>query len=807
MQQQYRIALAGNPNCGKTTIFNELTGMNQHVGNWPGKTVEQKTGVCQYGPHTLSIVDLPGTYSLSAFTQEEIIARDFIIHEKPDVVVCVLDATNLERNLFLTVQVRELGVPVVVALNMADLLKSNGMVIDTKKLATALGVPVIYTAANRGEGIAELMEAVLETAQNNSDRPIPEPHPHHHARKTGSNIRKPHAHHDSQRGKHRHGGMRRKRQMGFRRRGMEHQLNQHSRTHMLAYTHLQDFFVDYGREVEQEIVEIIHVLEQYPALEAEFPTRWLAIKLLEQDSEVEAHVREVDDPEPIFAVVEHSLHHLRSIYGDDADTMIADRRYGWINGLMREVIKKASRSRLAFSDSVDKIVTHKVLGFVIFFFFMWVVFKASTDLATPFIDFIEGTLAGPITQWTLSLLNALNLQDSWIASFLTDGVIGGVGGVLSFIPVLFFLYLTLAILEDSGYMARAAFLMDKTMHSLGLHGKSFVPMVLGFGCTVPALYGTRTERSQRDRVLVGLLVPFMSCSAKLPVYVIIGTIFFPQNAGLVIFSLYVLGVLTAFVLGLILKKTAFKEKEDSPFVMELPPYHVPTLKSIWLHTWERTSAFIKKAWTVILAASIVIWLLLAIPVNSPDSTFNDVPIDESAFARMSQVVAPVLEPTGFGSWESAGALITGVWGKEIVVSTYAQIYNLSDEDVEIEEVSFFDQVAEVGVNFGTAVIDTVRSIPLVIGINLFGDAEAEDSSALGAAMRADFDEVSGGHGPLAAFSLLIFVLYYTPCLIALNAERQELGLKYMLITAFGQAAFAWVMSVIIFQGGLLLGIG
>ena len=803
MNENYRIALAGNPNCGKTTIFNQLTGMNQHVGNWPGKTVEMKSGVCRFEDTTLDIIDLPGTYSLSAYSQEEIIARDYIIHEKPDVVVCVLDATNLERNLFLTAQIRELGVPVVVALNMADLLDANGMVIDTEWLAKALGSPVIYTAANHADGLQELLETVTETARNNSGRPIPEPHPHHH--RNGSQAAAPTngLKHHARSHQHHHIAWRRAHGKGHH----PHHLNLPARQHMLAYTHLQDFAVDYGREIEQEIVALIHVIEQFPALEAEFPTRWLAIKLLEQDAEIEAHVHEVPGSEMIFRAAEHSLTHLHDIYGSDADTMIADRRYGWINGLVREVVKSATRSRLLFSDSVDKIVTHKVLGFVIFFFMMWVVFKASTDLATPLIDFIEGTLAGPLTQWVLALLNALNLQDSWVSSFLSDGIIAGVGGVLAFIPVLFFLYLTLAILEDSGYMARAAFLMDRTMHSLGLHGKSFLPMVLGFGCTVPALYGTRTERNQRDRILIGLLVPFMSCSAKLPVYVIIATIFFPRQAGLVIFALYAMGVLTAFLIGLVLKKTLFKDKEAAPFVMELPPYHVPTLKSIWLHTWERTSAFIKKAWTVILTASIVIWLLLAIPVNSPGGSFNDVPIEESAFARMSQLFSPALQPTGFGSWESAGALITGIWGKEIVISTYAQIYNLAEEAEPDDEVNVLADLGGIALDLGGALFDTVKSVPLIIGIDLFEDDNGQEASRLSSAIRADFEQTSGGHGKLAAFSLLVFVLYYTPCLIALNAERQELGWQWMLVTAFGQLAFAWLMSTLIFQGGRLLGIG
>ncbi|NSW54257.1 MAG: ferrous iron transport protein B [Anaerolineae bacterium] len=821
MAEQFRIALAGNPNCGKTTLFNHLTGMHQHVGNWPGKTVEQKTGTCRYNDVELLITDLPGTYSLSAYSQEEIIARDFIIHEKPEVVVCVLDATNLERNLFLTVQILEMNVPVVIALNMADMLHTTGMQIDTIGLAQGLRSPVIYTAANRAEGVEALLDTVIDTARNNAGRPLPERHPHDAAAAAaagcplhGGRPQRGHTHHGRAGGGHPlrghplHGHRHVKpHAWKWERRGMERHLNLHARHHMLAYTHPQRFMVDYGREIEEEIVAISHEIERYPALEAEFPTRWLAVKLLEQDEEIAAHIRAVEAPEALFARAEQSLAHLRRIYGEGVDTIIADRRYGWINGLVREAVQRTHISRLQVSDEIDKVVTHPTWGYLIFFFLMWVVFKFSTDIASPYIGWIEGTLSGPVTQWIIAGLGLVNLQGSWLQSFLLDGVVAGVGGVLAFVPVLFFLYLALAILEDSGYMARAAFLMDKVMHRLGLHGKSFLPMVLGFGCTVPALYGTRTMSSQRDRILVGLLVPFMSCSAKLPVYVIIAAIFFPEHAGLVIFSLYLLGVATALGLGLLLKSTLFRREEPSPFVMELPPYRLPTLKSIWLHTWERTSAFIQKAWTVILGASIVIWILLALPLNAaPGARFAEVDVEQSAFARINQVIAPALRPAGFGSWESAGALMSGVFGKEIIVSTYAQIFNTAESAELSQAPHLFRDLGSVVVHLLQATGDTLKSIPMVVGINLLPPADGDDL-ALAQALRADFEEVSGGHGGLAAFALLVFILYYTPCLIALNAERQELGWQWMLATAFGQLALAWLMAVIVFQSGLLLGLG
>ncbi|MBN2048103.1 MAG: ferrous iron transport protein B [Anaerolineaceae bacterium] len=574
--------------------------------------------------------------------------------------------------------------------------------------------------------------------------------------------------------------------------------------HALAYTRKSDFMVDYGREVEQEIVIIQQKLESYPALLKEFPMRWMAIKLLEEDEEIGDHVRAVEGYEEIFALVNERLDHLRKIYGDDADTIFADRRYGWINGLTHEVLVQTRGNRLQTSDLIDRFVTHRYLGFLIFGFLMWVVFKFSTDIATPYIDWIEAVIAGPITNWTIAILNLFNLGGSWVESFLLDGVIAGVGGVLVFVPVLFFLYLLLAFLEDSGYMARAAFLMDKVMHVLGLHGKSFLPMVLGFGCSVPAFYGTRTLKSQRDRILTSLLVPFMSCSAKLPVYVIFAAIFFPDNTGLVVFLLYTIGVLTALVLGLLLKNTLFKQKKASPFVMELPPYRMPTIKSIWIHTWERTSAFVQKAWTVILGASVVIWLLLAIPTNG--GGFAQTPVEDSAFAVVSGVIAPALKPAGFGTWEAAGALTTGVFSKEIIISTFAQIFNLGANGQAAVSQGFFVELGQIVTGFLQATWDTVRSIPLVVGINVFENAPAEQS-ALSQALANSFTAASGGHPQLAGFSFLIFVLYYTPCLVALNAERQELGWKWMLFTALGQLIFAWIISVIVFQAGLLFGLG
>ena len=387
-----------------------------------------------------------------------------------------------------------------------------------------------------------------------------------------------------------------------------------------------------------------------------------------------------------------------------------------------------------------------------------------------------------------------------------DALIAGVGGVLVFVPVLMSLYLVLALLEDSGYMARAAFVMDRLMNTLGLHGKSFLPMIVGFGCTVPAFYATRTLENQKDRILTGLLVPFMSCGARLPVYVLFATVFFSANAGFVIFSMYLLGIITAIVVGILLKNTLFKTAEQAPFVMELPPYRVPTLRGIWFHMWERTSAFVRKAWTIILTVSLLIWVLLAIPVQGK-GTFAATDVNDSLFAAISRTVAPVFAPMGFGTWEASGALLTGFVAKEVVIASIAQVYGLEEAAAASAPTTFLADAGVILTSFVGAVWDTIRSLPLIVGINVFDEAAEPAPTALMTAVETSFETSSGGHGMLAGLAFMVFVLLYTPCMVAVAAERQEFGAKWMWFSVIGQFVIAWLMATVVFQGGKVLGLG
>jgi ferrous iron transport protein B len=422
------------------------------------------------------------------------------------------------------------------------------------------------------------------------------------------------------------------------------------------------------------------------------------------------------------------------------------------------------------------------------------------------LDWIDGVISGPISNWVVAILNWMGLGNTWVESLLVEGIIAGVGGVLVFVPVIAFLYVALALLEDSGYMARAAFVMDRLMHGLGLHGKSFLPMIVGFGCTVPALMATRTLDNEKDRILTGLLVPFMSCGARLPVYVLLASIFFPENSGVVIFWMYILGIVIAILVGLLLKNTLFKGKEQSPFVMELPPYRMPTLKSVGIHMWERTSAFLKKAWSIILITSLIVWLLLAMPLGG--GAFAETPVENSAFASISRVIVPAFKPLGFGDWKMSGPLVTGFVAKEVVISTMNQVYDLEEvAEEELEQTSFLEDIGDILVNFINAVWDTIRSIPLIIGVDVFEAEEEAEPTALMNAVEEGFEETSNGHGALASVAYMSFVLLYVPCMVAVAAEKKELGAKWMWLSIFGQLAIAWLVAFLIFQGGLLLGIG
>ena len=566
------------------------------------------------------------------------------------------------------------------------------------------------------------------------------------------------------------------------------------------------FLVDYGREIEEEIVLLQEKAETSPEIIAIYSARWLAIKLLEEDQAIQMSLQTLEQGPQLVEMAEQSIGHLREIYGDDVETIIADRRYGWINGLVNKAVRQSAQDKLSLTDKLDRVLTSRLLGIPIFLALMWVVFKVTTDLSAPLLDWIDGVISGPITHWVTALMGWVGLSGTWFESLLVDGVLAGVGGVLVFVPVMMFLYIALAILEDSGYMARAAFVMDRLMHGLGLHGKSFLPMIVGFGCTVPALMATRTLDNEKDRILTGLLVPFMSCGARLPVYVLLASIFFPNNSGMVVFWIYVLGIVMAILIGLLLKNTLFKGKDQSPFVLELPPYRVPTLKGIWFHTWERTSAFVHKAWSLILVTSVIIWLLLALPTGGGNS-FADVPVADSAFATVSGAMSPVFKPLGFGEWEMSGSLVTGFVAKEVVVSTLMQVYEVEEAEEAAEETTFFGDLGEILTSFISAVWDTIRSIPLIVGIDVFDGEDEAEPTELMQAIETGFTESSGEHGALAAVSYMAFVLLYTPCMVAVAAERKELGSKWTWFSVIGQLVVAWVVSFIIFQGGLLLGIG
>lgn len=673
---EYVVALAGNPNSGKTTLFNSLTGARQHVGNWPGVTVEKKEGQFIFEGKVIKTVDLPGTYSLGAYSEDEAVARDFIIFERPDVVVNIVDATNLERNLYLTSQLLEMGANVVLALNMWDEAKAKQIEINTEQLSVLLGIPVVRTIATKNKGREELVQQALKAA------------------------------------------LREKR---------------------------ESFYINYGKEVEEALISLEEQIKSEEGIVNKFNPRWLAVKILEGDKEAVRCLDNYNGMDRLMKIRSEAVKRLEGMWGEDIEAIIADRRYGFISGVVKETVKRqrSAEERLTLSDKIDRIITNRYLGIPIFLLAMYLVFQFTFVVGDPMIGWIEA-----LFEWFGGIINTVlentNVPEL-ITSLIVDGIIGGIGSVLVFIPNIFLLFFAISLLEDSGYMARAAYIMDRFMHSLGLHGKSFIPMIIGFGCNVPAIMATRTLENKSDRLITILINPLMSCSARLPVYVLFAGAFFSANQGIVIFSLYILGIILAIAMGVLLKKLVFKG-ETSHFVMELPPYRVPTLRSTFIHMWDRGSSFIRKAGTIIFAVVVLIWVLSSLPAGVEYAS------QESLLGRIGSFVAPVLKPAGFGTWEAAAALVFGILAKEVVVGTLGVIYGVGEKGLT--------------------------------------------------------DIIAQTWTPLSAYAFMVMTLIYIPCIAAIGAIKRETNSWGWTAFAIGYSlVLGWLMAVIVFQVGSILGLG
>ncbi|MGD8717728.1 MAG: ferrous iron transport protein B [Candidatus Zixiibacteriota bacterium] len=674
MKETITVGLAGNPNSGKTSIFNNLTGGRQHVGNWPGVTVEKKEGSYEHRGAAFKVVDLPGTYSLGAYSPDEMVARDFVLSEESDVIVNVVDASNLERNLYLTVQLLEMGANVVVALNMYDLARKKYHV-DPAEFSKLLGVPVVPTVATSKRGMKELREAIAEAAQ----RPCTE----------------------------------------------------------------CPVTIRYGAEVEPHLDELTAAVAVLHGWSRALGPRWAALKLLEGDENVGALVRQCSGGSRVVDEAGSVRRHLKRVTGDDAEVSIADHRYGFIRGLVEDAVRLRgpSAGRVTLSDKIDKVVTNRFLGLPLFLAAAYALFELTFKVADPLVGYLEaglGWLSESVTAWTAS-------SPPLLTSFLVDGVLGGVGNVLVFVPNIFLLFLGIAILEDCGYMARAAFIMDRLMHKLGLHGRSFVPMLIGFGCNVPAIMATRTLESRRDRMITILVNPLMSCSARLPVYVLFVGVFFAAHQGLVIWSLYLLGIFLAIVMAKIFGRFLFRG-ETAHFVMELPPYRLPTLRGITIHMWERGWLFLKRAGGIIFAIVVLLWGLSNLP---PGVEYAG---EDSLVGIIGSAVAPLLAPAGFGEWKAAVALIFGFLAKEVVVGTLGILYGTGEE--------------------GLAAV--------------LGDSFT----------------------PLSAYAFMVMTLIYIPCMATIAVIKRETNSWRWTAFAVGYSlVLGWVAAVIVYQVGRLFGLG
>ena len=711
--KEFSIALVGSPNSGKTTIFNDITGSKQHVGNYPGVTVEYKTGKRKYNNYLINVIDLPGIYSLTAYSMEEIVARDYIINKKPDIIVNVVDSSNLSRNLYLTTQLIELDVPMVIVFNMSDMLEKTTNSVNLALLSHLFGAPIVLTVGHKNEGIKDLLDAIIEV---------------------------------------------------YEKKFIEKQV-----------------LIKYPDEIENEIIKIQNLLIKNQDNVKQFNTRWLTIKLLEQDKEVLLYLRNTlkkEDYNKLEKQLDLSLNHIKNIMRDSAEILIAQARYGFINGALKEAIIEKENNEISISDKIDAVLINKILGLPFFIIIMWVMFQVVFKLG----DYPMNWLALGFEK--LSNFLSVALPEGLLKSLLINGIIGGVGSVLTFTPKMMLLFIFIAVFEDSGYMARAAFIMDRIMHKIGLHGKSFIPLLIGFGCTVPAYMSARTLENKSDRLITMHINTFMSCGGRLPIYILFAGVFFPKSSGNIIFSIYLIGILMAITMAKLLRVTRFKGEEE-PFVMDLPPYRMPTVKGVFIHMWERTWLYIKKAGTVILAISVLMWVLFTFPMigNNYSQNFNnqlkdlnnsytigkisketydnevlkikqqmDVEkINYSMAGRIGHFIEPVFKPLGF-DWRLSLSSLAGIAGKEMVVSTLGTLFSITQSD-------------KTPMNFK--------------------------------------DSIAKQYNPLTGYNFMLFSLLYFPCIASLAVFKREAGTKEMIFQIVFTLSLAWIVSFIVFQIGRL----
>ena len=710
------VALVGNPNCGKTSLFNIASGAHEHVGNYSGVTVDAKEGFFDFQGYHFRIVDLPGTYSLSAYSPEEIYVRRHIIDQTPDIIINVVDASNLERNLYLTTQLIDMNVRMVVALNMYDELEASGNTLDYVKLGELFGVPMLPTVSRTGRGVEKLFHILITLYEG------------------GDFLDKK-------------GQVRAEILEDFREWHKEYVPDHAFGSHQEEEEHPRGFFrhihINHGPELERSIDAVKLVISENENIRHKYSTRFLAIKLLENDKDLEGMVKGLPNGDKILEVRNREKQRIREVLNEDSEQAITDAKYGFISGALRETFVDNHQDKEHMTRVIDSIVTHRIWGFPVFFLFMFLMFEITFVLGAYPQGWIESLVA------VISDFISNNMSEGPLKDLLIDGIIGGVGGVIVFLPNILILYLFISLMEDSGYMARAAFIMDKIMHKMGLHGKSFIPLIMGFGCNVPAVMASRTIENRKSRLVTILINPLMSCSARLPIYLLLVGVFFPQHASLVLLSIYSLGIILAVIMARLFSRFLVKG-DDTPFVMELPPYRMPTSKAIFRHTWEKGAQYLRKMGGIIMVASIVIWALGYYP--RPDASADLAQQQENSYiGRIGKAIEPVMEPLGF-DWKLSIGILSGVGAKELVVSSLGVLYA---DDAEADQTTLAER------------------LPIT---------------------------------PLVAYGYMVFVLLYFPCIATLAAIRQEAGSwKWAAFAATYTTVLAWIMSFAVHQlGGLFV---